>query len=76
MGIDVHEAVAETDVQAGPTVFRVRLYRTSWRGGGPTLIEHDRVGWFSPDELGSLDWHEADARLQRSLACHLLNHPG
>lgn len=71
MRIDVHESVAETDVLVGPAVFRVRLYRASWLGGGPTLNEHNRVDWLPPDELGTLNWHEADARLRHSLTRHL-----
>lgn len=40
--------------------------------GGHTALEHSRTGWFSPAELLTLDWAEADETLMKYVIQNLL----
>ena len=39
--------------------------------GVPTPTEHDRIGWFGPDELQALPWAPADIPLVHAMVALL-----
>lgn len=67
MEIEVAERVAETTVHGAAELFHLQLYAARWLGCGPKLTDHDRVGWFTSEELRALDWHTADLDLLDAL---------
>lgn len=71
LGIEVHEPAFLMRVTHDYPELRVHLhaYRCRWRAGEPEAREHARVRWVTLDELGALEWADADrpivARLLR-----------
>ena len=73
---ELHEELALADTRVGERVgpevalpgervLRVRVCRAD---GEPAALEHDALRWVGPDELGDLDWLDADRAVLPALA--------
>ncbi|MBI4704917.1 MAG: (deoxy)nucleoside triphosphate pyrophosphohydrolase [Deltaproteobacteria bacterium] len=46
--------------RSGARVVRLDVYAAALRHGDPAAREHRRLDWLGPDDLGGLDWAQAD----------------
>ena len=60
MEIVVGREIARTVAPSAIGPIRLRVHSSTWTAGEPVLHEHLRDGWFTTDQLRSLDWGEAD----------------
>lgn len=63
LGVDVvvQEFVARgTSTTERGDVVHLDVYTCAVEEGEPTPIEHDKLVWLAPSQLGTLDWAEAD----------------
>ncbi|HUP24056.1 MAG TPA: (deoxy)nucleoside triphosphate pyrophosphohydrolase [Thermoanaerobaculia bacterium] len=50
----------EAHADGGGRHILLDVYAATLRGGSPCAVEHAAVGWFTADELRTLDWAAAD----------------
>ena len=71
MTIQVGDLLGSGSSSTSSKKIRLDVYTARLVAGDPHPHEHSEIRWVSNDELGELDWAEADVPLLAVLADHL-----